>query len=293
MSKTLKMDFYKIEIPDSSISFREVLQNVHNLPNDKRVREVRRHQVWLCEAYIHQHLWEGDMIRLRMTDIPIKGNLSGNVEEINLADHEGIGERTAFLYHIPTKILVLQSSQAGTSPQSFAEYFRRMGELDTEIYLDPVLQIDAMQRLTNIQTVRKFEVRTAGLDSMEIIKDQNVGVQQFVKMSEIFRAPTLSVSLSIGHKKKSSLSVDTIKELAHKLTRISQQNNQNVKKLRISGSTDEGENIKLDLINNRMREIIDINPGKQRSIPYTLRKEAVKKAWENRKNELNQMFNSK
>jgi hypothetical protein len=292
MTKKFKIDFYRVEIPDAGVSFEGILQQVDSLSTTDRVQEVRLHQIWLCQSSKRQQFWEGDMIRLRMSDVPVKGSLSGNVEEINLADDEGIGEQTAFLYHIPTRILALQSSQSGTSPSAFAKYFEIMGGLNQPIYLDPVLQLDAMARLLNMHSVSRFEVRVAGLDHMGVLQNQGIGVQEFISLSEAFRAPTLSLKLSVGRTKKKTLAVETIKNVAKQLTRAAQRNQQNVKTLRISGSTDEEENVQLDLLKDRMREIVDINLGRQRSIPYLLRQKAIQEGWTRRQDELTRMFTS-
>lgn len=291
MSKKFKIDFYKVQMPESAgVSFESILQKVENLSPKDRVKEIRLHQIWLLQSSTYQQVWEGNMIRLRMNDVPIKGNLLGNVEEIHLRDDEGIGEQTAFLYHIPMRVLALQSTKNGTSPSTFANYFEAISGFGTPIYLDPVLQLDAMQRLLNMNTVSKLDVRVAGLDNMGILQDQDIDLKQFVNMSETFRAPNLSVTLSVGHEKKKTLAVETIKNVAIKLSRMFQQNHQSIKTLRISGSTGDEEYIQLDLLKDRMRESLDINSGRQRTIPYELRQKAIREGWGKRYDELTKMF---
>lgn len=276
----------------AGVSFEAILQQVNNLSTTNRVKEVRLHQIWLFESSTRPQFYEGDIIRLRMSNVPVKGNLSGNVEKINLADDEGIGEQTAFLYHIPTRVLALQNNNAGTSPSAFANYFEIMGGLSQPIYLDPVLQVDAMERLLNMNTISKFEVRIASLDNMKVLQNQDIGVQEFINLSETYRAPTISVKLSVGKTKNKTLEVDKIKNIARRLIRMPQHNQESVKTLRISGSTEEEENIHLDLLKDRMREIVDINLGVDRSIPYLLRQQAIQEGWTRRQNELTGMFTS-
>lgn len=288
MSKKIKIDFYKVVMHETAgVTFEAILQQVDALSTKDRVKEVRFHQIWLSEFCTQPQFCEGDMIRLRMSNVPIKGNLAGNVEEISLAHDEGIGEQTAFLYHIPTKVLALQSNQSGTSASVFAQYFEEMSGINQPIHLDPVLQIDAMERLLNMTSVSNFEVRVAGLENMNSLQNQDLGLKNFISLSETFRAPTVSVKVSVGRKKKKSLDVEEIKHIARNLARMPQPC---VKKIRISGSTEEEENIYLDLLKDRMRESVDMNQGTNRSVSYLLRQKAMREGWMRRESDLTKMF---
>ncbi len=142
MSKNLNIDFYKIAMPSQGrLTFESILQKLIQLPIRVRFREIHQSPLFLHQSSYNQqnHCWEGEIIRLRMNNLPIKANLSGDTEEFIFGDDEGIGEQTAFLYHLPTRVLLLQANQGGVSAPSFIKYFEVISTLTEPIFVDPVI----------------------------------------------------------------------------------------------------------------------------------------------------------
>ncbi|WP_442940553.1 DUF6731 family protein [Nostoc sp.] len=69
------------------------------------------------------------------------------MSDIQLAQNEGIGEQSAFIYHPATSILALQSNRNGVSPGDFAKYFEIFAGTNASISFDPVIQMSVLQRL--------------------------------------------------------------------------------------------------------------------------------------------------
>jgi len=291
----MRLPCYRVKMPDSiNINFETIIQKVIQLKNDEsRTVDIRGVPIRLHEIY-HQwgECWEGDIIRIRMTEVPVKASRRGAISAFGLSEDEGMGEQSAFLYHPQTRVLMLQSSKFGISVSDFARYFEELGNLNQSIFVDPVIPMDALKNLNKIQEIRKFEVRAAGLENMQLLNGQDYGVQEMTRLSETFHAPQMQVSLSVGHSKNKSLSLERAKETAFALLRISTQNKKKVSKIRISGSTEDNELASLDLLQNRLRDDIEIipDPGRSRNVAYGKRQEAIRKAWELRQNELISMF---
>ena len=106
MFRKLKMDFLKVVLPDEfPRSFESVLNAVNVSPKDDARNAIRNDCPFrLQEARQTGDYWKGEMIRIRMDQLPIKAKLSGDISSIDLEDDEGIGEETAFLYHVPTSV---------------------------------------------------------------------------------------------------------------------------------------------------------------------------------------------
>lgn len=295
MSQSIKVDFYKIEFSDNlNISLEGVFIDISKLLEKDRIRSVNFSPVWLCETSETNNFWEGDIIRLRMSEIPVKGDsYSANVEEIALKDTEGIAERTAFLFHKPTKVLLLQRTQYGIHPSSLARYFNQFLEDNIVIYFDPVLQIDTILRMNKASSIRRFDIRIANLDnadkSLFAVDDKTVG--GFLDMSESFHAPIISMDLSVGKRKKDSLSIESVKNAISNLLRINATNNErkDIKKLRLSGKTTDDEFIDIDFLKDTMKETINLKQ-KLRILPYINRKESLLTAFDKRKDELLRLF---
>lgn len=293
MNKRINTDFYKVFMSnDSSASFETILQRVIQLPIQDRFKEVRQYPLCLRQAEsVWQQCWEGEMIRLRMDDLPVKGSLSGNIEALVFNDDEGIGEQTAFVYHPPTRVLVLQANQSGVSASNFVKYFELMNNANEPIYIDPVIQASALEKLAKLNAVSKLEIQVAGLDKMNIFQNQDYGVKEIINLSNEFRSPIINIEFSVGRKKRESLSLEKAKDTATGWLRISSENKREVKKIRISGSSDDRENVYIDLLKDRMRESVDIKKtGRSRTISYYDRRQAVQESWQRREKELFSMF---
>ncbi|MEA5567516.1 DUF6731 family protein [Anabaena sp. UHCC 0399] len=291
MSKTLNVDFFKVVIPaDMNLSFGEVLQKVIQLPADQRFQEVRLHYVSLHEAVFGwQQTWEGEIVRLRMDNIPVKANLAGKIEDFKLADDEGIGEQSAFIYDPATNILLLQSNKHGVSPGNFARYFELIISSNASIYIDPVIQLDALQRLEQMKTVKKLNISIAALENMSVF--ENSGLEEFVNLTTAYQAPAIDIEFKVSRSKKSSLPLEKVRNATTALLCISNQNQSQVKKIRISGSSDDDDNLYVDLLKDKMRESIQIKASTgQRNIPYLERQKALRDAWEKRKSEIFKMY---
>jgi hypothetical protein len=269
-----------------NLTFGEVLQKVIALPAKERFKEVRLHHLSVHEAnFGWQQTWEGEILRIRMDNIPTKADLAGKIEEFNLADDEGIGEQSAFIYHPDTNILLLQSNKHGVSPGNFAQYFELIIGSNTSIYIDPVIQEDALQRLESMSKVKKFDISIAALEDMSIFN--NCGLEEFANLTTVYQAPSINIELKVSRKKNSSLPLEKVRNAAKSLLGISAQNQSQVKKIRISGSSDEDDSLYVDLLKDRMRESIQINASKnQRNISYVKRQEALRNAWQKRESEI-------
>lgn len=291
MNKKFNIDFYKIHMPNQSGKpFESILQQVVQLPIQDRFREVNQSPIFLHQASHgwRNYCWEGEIIRLRMDSLPVKSTLAGDVEELFLKDDEGIGEQTTFFYNTQTRVLLLQATQSGVTISAFIKYFQLMINLIEDIYVDPVIQASAVQKLAQMQEISKFEVQVAGLDKMDIFKNTSYGVKEIVNLTDSFFAPVISLNLSVGRKKRESLSLDMVKDTALDLLRISSHNKREIKKIRISGSSNDSDNIYIDLLKDRMRESIDIK--KSRRISYSDRIQAIRDGWQHREQELFKMF---
>ncbi|BAY29185.1 hypothetical protein NIES2107_10260 [Nostoc carneum NIES-2107] len=296
MSKKLNVDFYQVKISQpSALSFEEILQKIDNTLPHHRTKEVRLHHIYIFSIqYGWQDTWEGEIVRLRMNDLPVKGSLAGEIEDIQLAHDEGIGEQSAFIYHPATRILAIQSNRNGVSPGDFARYFEIFGEGNTSISLDPVLQMSALQKLVKLKEVINFEIKIASLSNMNIFGDNDNAVEEMIHLAEIFQAPSINIEVKTSVKKKQpSLLVDKVVETAQSLLRASQQKHNKITTLKVSGSDDEDNKTVIDLLKDKMRESINVNnPGRNRNIPYDIRQKALQEAWNNRLTEILRMFRS-
>jgi len=290
MTKKVKVDFYRIEMPDNvGISFESVLLQTMQLSEDARTIDIRHAPVCLHKCSQALNFIEGDIVRIRMSGLPYVASLKGQISPISLADDEGIGEQAAFLYHPLSHTLLLQSVQSAVSVGGFVEYFQSFSSFDQLIYADPVLRPQALSSLTRTDLIRRVEVRIAGLNDNTIFRDGTRGCDELLALGDEYNAPFVALTLSVGHKKRDSLEPTKVKSLVQSLLRIFAKDNTKVSRIRVSGQTDEDQLVNLDLLRDRIRENINI-PSSDRSIPYLFRQDALRKAWDMHESEILTMF---
>jgi len=290
MTKQIKVDFYRIKLLDNpTVSFENIIQSVEQSTNDAtRSVKINGYPVRLQVAKAYPNFCSGDMIRIRMDDTPTVASVSGDTELLNLDDDEGLGEETAFLYQIPTMVLMLQRNRNGVSESSFAKYFTAKSGI--EVRLEPVVQGDVIARITRMQTISKFEITVAGASTMSALKGQDLAVDEILSLSNRFHAQSVTMEVSVGNQKTKSLSFGTVIESATKLFSHATKQLGDIKTIKVSGDTENGHLEVLDLLQDWVRETIDVNPVDNRRISYDERSQCLRDAWEKQRDLLEEMF---
>lgn len=303
MSKKIIVDFYRIELANVQTKFEQLLQKIIALPRKERTVDVRLTPINLYDASQDGDFWHGEITRIRMIDPPVKASRDGEVEDIPLDEDEGIGEKTAFLYHCSTRVLLLQTTHSGVSISTFLQYFQTICQ-NTRISADPILQPQAMKKLGQMHDIQKFEVRVAGLDNPgKLFQEDDLAIGTFQKIADDFCAPMMNITLSVGNKKDRSLSIDNVVRIAKNLVIKSSEQlekpggkQQKVNTIRITGSTmDSEENeattkLFVDLLRDRMRERVDVRIQGRGNISYSIRIQALETAWQRREKEILALF---
>jgi hypothetical protein len=289
--KQISIDFYRVTMPNGAPTFEHLIQQVSAMPyDDTRNLEIGANPARLQESGVWNHCHEGEMVRIRMEMLPRKASLDGALEDLNFDEDEGLGEETAFLYHPPTMVLAIQRNRIGVSASALTWYFKEKGRIEEPIEIAPVLQRGVMERLAQMQTVRRLEISVAGLDRGLILQNRGHGVADIVRLSEELRAPKVSISLSMGHQRRGGLSLERALAIARNLRELAFDHRNEVQKIEIAGIDAADEKIVLDLIEERMTNVQLVQPEENRTIPYRARRDAVREAWTGRRGELAEML---
>ncbi len=181
MAKSIKIEFYRVTMPENAPAFDTILAAITRLPNnERRTRSVGGRHVRLREIRQADGIWEGDITRIRMTEVPGKASLDGDFEPFEFEDDEGIGEETAFLYHARTRVLAIQYNHFGATPSLFARYMEAIGGIEGLIDFQPAINPNVITRLANMEVYRSIEIGLAGLDNSALLGQQgrSLGVHQ-------------------------------------------------------------------------------------------------------------------
>ncbi|MEZ6099971.1 MAG: DUF6731 family protein [Pirellulaceae bacterium] len=286
----MKIDFYSVEGPED-LDLNAVLNSASAVPDDdSRVRELSGVPFRLQRLNHGRGIWTGEIVRIRMNDIPIICGLDGSVDEVELDDDEGIGEETAFLFHPATNSLVIQRNRLGVSSSRLMAYLERL--TDTEGLLAVmILNADVASALNRLQIVRKMHVRLASVKNPRLLTSHNPSTTEAIEILNA-KAPVVDITVAMG-RQRGSLSLQAIRSAAKRFLSWSGATDApgDVEALKIDGKYDDESPAELDLLEYRMVERADVEPDPQsRRLLYEDRIRALKEAFERRKGELENMF---
>jgi hypothetical protein len=294
MPPILKVDFFRVTMPaNCTRSFNEVVSGVYGRnPAELRNFPAKEdHYIRIQEGFQGPTYYEAELVRIRMDKMPTKATLAGGVEPFQFAEDEGVGEETAFYYHLPTQILLLQYNRYGVLASTVARYFQILAQVEGEIRFDPVLREDALIRMTRMGSFRKLSLRFAGGQNAQIFQGLGYGVEAIADLINEFQAPTVEISLSMGHVRRGTLLLDAVDHTIRRVLGIAAEHPNHVAKLKISGRDEGDHEIRLiDLLHDRMTERIPVELDKNRRLSYLTRRQALQQAWIIRQDELLRMY---
>jgi len=284
MSKTIVIDVYRVNLPENSgTTFEAILKSVI-AESDLRARNWSRfddsNPIRLQDCTPWGESFEGDMVKIKMDNIPPKASLAGSVSSLDLGDEDGLGAEVAFVYFPPLKTLLIQRNRMSVSSKAFAEYFQARSDFNGPIFLEPVIKLDILVKLDRLDKVTKFQISVAGLSNPQLFRQQGHSLEQLIDLQEKFRSPFLHVSFSLGQGGKGSLRVPEVKSTVRRLMRIASNEEENqVHKIEVNGSRHDTGIEVLDLLNARLAIPKEVEVDADRRLPYANRRRALRSAF--------------
>jgi hypothetical protein len=302
MKKTtlIKVDFFRVKVDGSYPSFKSLLERVNTLPDEaSKILKIDEYSsIKLQNVLKSDDFYQGDMVRIKMDDIPSIASVDSNTAgPIPLQDNEGIGRETAFLFHIPSGILLIQRTTQGVSDGNFVRYFKEKCEHDLvnfSLDLFPIVDSDVMRRIATIKRFKTIRLRInfAPIDKRNLLDKDNIALSSMAEIHDYFNAPYVNVEIKVSRDKSSALNkeniISTFKDM---LDMIRNPIYTNVLKANAVGiNFDDKEEI-INLLEYTMRADISI-PYPGRYMSYEHRKQALVEAWGGRLEELKKMFHT-
>lgn len=295
MSKRMYIDFYRVMVePSNGLNFATILRNVWSSSESAKNWNARDGHVLRLHTLNHfrNERSIGNLVRLRMTEVPLKGSIGGQLGSLGLQEDEGVAEETAFLYSARFNVIALQRNRYGATPNVAAYYFKAMiGDAVNSITFDPVLTPDAVRRMERIVTVRRVNIRAAGIDSSEVFgrRRNDLGVKAMGEVMNYFEAPTINMELSVGRQRRGSLAIDAVKSTVQNVLGIHRETPEKIRGLLVTGNDDEGTTDIINMLKLQMTDVYETST-KGRSIPLEERITLLRKAYSDRLSDLLQMY---
>lgn len=297
-TRSVSFGFYRVSMrSDGGKSFDKVLTNIISLADkDRNDAMLNQHYCRLRIAEKNKNIWYGELIQIRMSDLPSKASLKGQYGPLDLEDDQGLGLGVVFMYDSRKNIFLFQRNQLAVSVSACARYFSNKGKCG-EVKLEPILSTTAWNRFVALRKHAKLHVKFSGIDKASVFKGRNHGVADIASLSEKIAAPTLELTASIGHFRNEKLNWKGVTDFVNELRGMPRKD-QVLTKLTVSGKTNEDQSDEIDLLEEYIAETVSINElesvevDERRTLSYESRRSALLRAWERREEELETMFNS-
>jgi len=291
MIKNLNFDFFRVvHQKGCKTTFENALLEIHKLNGKARVHHNGDYPVRLQTLGKHQDVYIGDIARIRMNDIPDKLKLSGEREEIELDDDQGLGEITSFLYHPETSVLMLIRNRNAVSLSAFSDYLAAKQPLHGVKY-DLILQEEAYERLQKFKRIGRVDLEVAAPGNAKIFKHLDLSPKGLADLMNTTPRVRMSYAFSMSHDRDNSLPKSIISDIASKVMSFSLNKKEDIKMV-VSGNEKDMEKEVIDLFTDALTEQVAVNIKNQRKMTDGQRHSAVVDAWNKRKSSMLKLFAS-
>jgi hypothetical protein len=261
----MRVHFYEVSVQESDKELDEIVQAIDALqPSAKMVQVARGMEIRLESVRTRRHgqLIAGDLVRLRMTEIPSKVRRAGGTSDIPLLPDEGLGEHAAFLYRRDLRLLVMQSNRTAVTASAAAAYFTRLNSEHASVQLTPIVDLAKIEELDDLKSVSRLELAfTADSDLASLQPPSSLG--GIIAAGNAIAAPVLTVSLSVGRDwRKKSLNRTGVRSLA---TFMLMKGSNHLTSLKIVGRSPSEEQSVLDMMKGRLSHEATLRTAERRA----------------------------
>ncbi len=289
MSKTTReivIDFFRPAVTRGTFS--DVLRRIIALPDDESRNDISTsgHPIRMQTLRRTGSVWQGEILQIRMTDLPKKVSLRGESEDLDLADDQGLGQGVTFSYHENTDVLLVQRNKFAVSASSLERYLITKGKAGI-IELNPLLTKSAYARLMALSKINKVSIKVANINRGDVLNHSKHGISELGKIREMLGAPTIELTASVGSKnqsldKKGALGlVQTAWALARRYA-----GQEILKTIVVKGRNVDQQLDTINLLTESMQCVVRVNTDDRRTLSFDDRIRALLDAWEQRQDEL-------
>ena len=272
-SKQVRFYFHQVVNNGQTIDLSEVFDEVSRLyreiPNERYTFEIAGIKYKLerlnrpndSEPYYHLVIEE-----LRDFNFPSKTKLFGESQELGLADDEFLGEKMSALYDYENAVFMLQVNRNSISPNKFESFLSSLLEelehSDYDIRLPIIIQADAeniARSFTGYKHVAiKMGEKSVPSDNFDLISIIKNAISSS-KDSNLF-----DVEISLTAKKDTGSTGEYLPDSI--VNEIMSINRHGVKKLNVKGRNLEDKTETVDLISNKLMEVIHFQYDENRTL---------------------------
>tara|TARA_R110000850_G_scaffold157126_6_gene281300 strand:- start:4490 stop:5416 length:927 start_codon:yes stop_codon:yes gene_type:complete len=285
MHKTAKIDFFTVEIAEGT-DLEIVLKKLHGTPSDSHKRNVEIDDDWLrlARGKLTDDGYLGDMMRISMAPAGFRANLSGEITPVNLNQDEGMAESSAFFYDFETGILVLQRNSRAVSATQLSRYFKRVADLDGEVEIKPILRPTDIMKVKVLPVIRKIHVSSSIIDAMTSMDGIDDNTKQLILGAAQAESPGIEIVIKSAREKGATLNqavaLETIESWLRIHDDLSDDENEIVKKIVITGKDESGATAEFDMLKDRMFTVMNYQWVPDDRELWNTRSDHIQQAWD-------------
>lgn len=251
--KTVRADFFQVVMPKGFPKrFSEVLTDIAALKLiSDRTRNIHGSYYQLSQLERTGRQWIGSLMKIRMDELPVVAELSGETRRLELREDQGLGDYTSFVYTELFGVIVVQRNFQAARPGTVEHFLGLLGGVD-EVEFAAVLRPDALTKLNGMKIVRRLEVSLA-TPNPEVFQGIDDAVEDVLHASQRVGAAHIDLSMGMGHA-KGSMNVGVVRKIARDLATRFKSKGADVQRIQIKGSqgfTDEPMET-IDLLESRL-----------------------------------------
>ena len=285
MHKTSKIDFFTVETGSSS-DLEIILKNLHALPADsgKRNEEINDDWIRLARGKPGEDGYLGDMMRISMAPAGFRANLAGEIVPVNLSKDEGMAECSAFYYDYATSILVLQRNSKAVTSSQLSRYFKRVADVDGEVEIKPILRPTDIMKVKALPVIRKIHIASTIVDVMTTMNNIDENTRQTILSAAQAESPGLEMIMKSAREKGATLNQAVATEVIESWLKIhdslSDDENEIVKKIVVTGKDESGATAEFDLLKDRMFTVMNYQWVPDDAELWKSRSDQIQQAWD-------------
>jgi hypothetical protein len=200
------------------------------------------------------------------------------------------------LYHPKTETLVLHNVQNGVSISAFLAYFESINNskiqaFSGDISADPIINRETMASFKKINEFKSVRFKVAKVENEDFIREISSSQKELISALTQYNAYFVETEVKVGIKRSNKLDGGECTRTVMDLLQLHSRQNESVETIKITGKSVDDEKIEIvNLLADLIKEEIRYNKDDLRNIPYQMRRDAVRKAWTKRKDEIISML---
>lgn len=290
--KKITFNFWRIEMPTSEPrTFESLIRKASEIDDlEDRIRDLSNFPVRMEKSEHSNNVWIGEMLKLRMDELPVKASRSTPIKDLGLNADEGVAEPNGFLFDPATKVLITHGEHYGVSANKIAEYFGEVGLVRGEIRIEPVPTEEGWTTFASMKKLKALTLKIGSSINPSLLPREGRGVRRFIEQMSNYNGLQMEVTISVGRSQKQSLDKDTIQLDIANLLACHDATEGAVEKLEGTGVDDSGLTKPFDFLIGRMRHTTLVKLGAARRLTYDNRRTHLSDAFRKNIEEIERLY---